>query len=225
MEPLTFGTPECFVALIQVILIDIILAGDNAIVIGMAARNVPVAQRRTAILWGTAGAVIVRIISTLLILKLLEIPGLMPIGGALLVWVGYNLLTNDGNHEIDAKNTLFAAVKTIVIADALMGIDNVLAVSGAAEGTPSLVIFGLMVSIPVMIWGSTFFVKWIDRYPQIVTFGASVILLTAGKMITDPEHGMKFFIEHHALKWPFIIALISITLCLGLRKKNKALNN
>lgn len=224
MEPLAFGTLGYFVALIQVILTDVILAGDNAIVIGLAARNVPEKQRKKAILLGTVGAVVVRAISTLLILKLLSIPGLMPVGGALLVWVGYNLLTDDGNHEITARSTLVSAVRTIVLADALMGIDNVLAVSGAADGTPSLVIIGLLVSIPIMIWGSTFFVKWVDRYPQIIAIGAGIILFTAGKMITDSEYGIPIFFEHQELKWPFIIVLVAVTLYIGLRRKEKYRN-
>ena len=170
--------------LLAVVMIDLVLAGDNAIVIGMAARNVPLAQRQKTIMLGMAGAIGVRIAATAGVVYLLDIPGLMAIGGLLLLRIAYKLLT-DGQqpHEIDAKDSLMAAVRTIVVADAVMGIDNVLGVAGAAQGNFLLLALGLLISVPVVIWGSTFFIKCVDRYPAVIYAGSGILAWTATKMI------------------------------------------
>ena len=136
-----------------IILIDLVLAGDNAIVIALAARNVPEHLRKKTILWGTAGAIVVRIVMTLGVVWLLQIPGLMLVGGLGLVWVAYKLLADqgDGGHEEGGANTFWGAMKTIIVADALMGIDNVLGVAGAAHGAMDLVVIGLLISVPIVV--------------------------------------------------------------------------
>ncbi len=170
--------------LLAVVMIDLVLAGDNAIVIGMAARNVPMEQRQKTILLGTAGAIGVRIAATAGVVYLLNIPGLMAIGGLLLLRIAYKLLA-DGQqqHQIDAKDSLWAAVRTIVVADAVMGVDNVLAVAGASHGNFLLLALGLLISVPVVIWGSTIFIKCVDRYPAVIYAGAGILAWTAMKML------------------------------------------
>lgn len=180
-------SPEFFSALLAIIVIDLVLAGDNAIVIAMAARNLPAHLQKKAIIWGAVGAIAVRSVMTLLVVYLLKIPGLMLIGGLLLVWIAYRLLNpaKDGDEHGPAANTFWGAMKTIVIADAVMGLDNVLAVAGASHGSYVLVVLGLLISIPVVIWGSTQILKLVERYPFITYLGAGVLAWTAGKMITS----------------------------------------
>jgi YjbE family integral membrane protein len=173
-------------ALAAIVVIDLVLAGDNAIVIGLAARRLPPALRRRAIVWGTAGAVGVRTIMTLAVVWLLQIPGLLAVGGALLIWIAYRLLLDanaQGEHDIQPAHGFWAAMRTIIIADALMGLDNVLAVAGAAQGSVLLVVFGLLISVPIMIWCSQLILKYVERYPAIVYFGAGVLAWSAVKMI------------------------------------------
>ncbi len=183
-------SPEFFSALLAIIVIDLVLAGDNAIVIAMAARNLPSHLQKKAIIWGAVGAIAVRSAMTLAVVYLLKIPGLMLIGGLLLVWIAYKLLTpaNDGGDEHNHASTSFwGAMKTIVIADAVMGLDNVLAVAGASHGSYLLVVLGLLISIPIVIWGSTQILKLVERYPSIIYLGAGVLAWTAAKMmISEP---------------------------------------
>lgn len=176
-----------FSALLAIILIDLVLAGDNAIVIALAARSLPDGLRQRAILWGTIGAVVVRSTMTVTVVWLLKIPGLMLVGGLGLVWIAYKLLApaaDGGEHGVAAVG-FWGAMKTIVIADALMGIDNVLGVAGAAHGRFDLVIIGLLVSIPIVVWGSTLVLKLVDRFPVITYLGAGVLAFTAAKMVVD----------------------------------------
>jgi YjbE family integral membrane protein len=173
-------------ALGAIVVIDLVLAGDNAIVIALAARNLPEALRRRAILWGTAGAVAVRSALTLAVVWILKLPGLLFIGGALLVWIAYRLLVPDeepAGEGHDAATNFWGAMRTIVIADALMGLDNVLGVAGAAHGNYLLVVIGLLISIPIMVWGSTLILHFVERHPGFVYLGAGVLALTAGKMM------------------------------------------
>ena len=177
---------EFFSALLAIVVIDLILAGDNAIVIAMAARNLPTHLQKKAIIWGSIGAIAVRSAMTLAVVYLLKIPGLMLVGGLLLVWIAYKLLNpaQDGDGEHDhASMSFWGAMKTIVIADAVMGLDNVLAVAGASHGSYVLVVLGLLISIPVVIWGSTQILKLVERYPSITYIGAAVLAWTAAKMI------------------------------------------
>ena len=186
MTPELFS-PPWFSALASIIVIDLILAGDNAIVIGLAARNVPVASQRRVIVWGTFGAIAVRAVLTAIVVWLLKIPGFLLIGGLALVYVGWKL-THDGGRDdaaVAARSSVRGAVQTIIIADAVMGVDNVLAVGGAAHGSMLLVLIGLAMSIPIVIWGSTLVLKWVERYPVILWLGAAVIGWTAAKMIVS----------------------------------------
>lgn len=183
-----FFTTEVLWSLLAIILIDLVLAGDNAIVIGMAARNLPAEQQKKAILWGTLGAIVIRGIATFVVVWLLEIPALMLVGGALLLWIAYNLLVEGKKtHELEAHSNFRDAVKTIVIADGVMGVDNVIGVAGVAHGDMFLVILGMLITVPIIVWGSTLFVKVVDRYPIVVYIGGAVLAWTAGTMITgDP---------------------------------------
>ncbi|MEI7026816.1 TerC family protein [Paenibacillus sp. y28] len=212
---------EWLVALLGIILIDLVLAGDNAIVIGMAARNVPKEQQKKVILWGTVGAIVIRAVATLAVVWLLQVPGLRLFGGLLLVWIAYKLLAEDKKHDITAKDNLWAAIRTIIIADAAMGIDNVLAVGAAAHGSFSLVIIGLLVSVPIMVWGSTLILGWMTRFPIIVFAGAGVLAFTAAKMITD-EPMLHTWFAAPALKWLFVAVVLAGVLLLGRRKQKAA---
>lgn len=217
-----FLNAEFFTALITIVLIDLMLAGDNAIVIGLAARNLPKASQKKAILWGTAGAVIIRIIATLLIVYLLKIPFLLAVGGVVLLWIAYKLLIQEETHEhVEAGSSLWTAVRTIVIADAAMGLDNVIAIAGAASGGSSsdhstlLVILGLLISIPIVVWGSTLFVTLIKRYPWIIYFGSAILAYTAAKMITHEKQLAELF-DNDAANWAFIAIVVIAVLALGI---------
>lgn len=182
-----FLTAEFWSALAAIVVIDLVLAGDNAIVIALAARNLPKAHQRRAILWGTVGAVVVRASLTVGVLWLLKVPGLMLAGGALLVWIAYRLLTGDDGgreHDVAPAAGFWAAMRTIVIADAVMGLDNVLAVAGAAHGSILLVVLGLVISIPIVVWGSTLILRWLERFPGLLYVGGAVLAWTAVKMVT-----------------------------------------
>lgn len=187
MDISIFMTPEFWSALVAILLIDLVLAGDNAIVIGLAARNVEKDLQRRVILMGTLGAIVVRIIATVGVVHLLKLPGLLLGGGIALLYIAYKLIADAKDHEIAAKSHFWAAVRTIVIADAVMGLDNVLAVAGASHGSTLLVVIGLAITIPLVIGGSTLFVKLIEKFPMILTGGALVIAATAfGMIFGDP---------------------------------------
>ncbi len=187
-----FLSTDFLAALGAIIVIDLVLAGDNAIVIALAARNVPRHLQKQAILWGTVGAIVVRTSMTLIVVWLLKIPGLLFVGGALLIWIAYRLLLPEEAESDAAKfnavNNFWGAIRTVVIADTIMGLDNVLAVAGAAHGSFLLVILGLMISIPIVIWGSTLLLRFVERYPAFVYVGAGVLAWTAAKMITAEPH-------------------------------------
>ncbi len=174
-------------ALLAIILIDLVLAGDNAIVIALAARSLPPHLQKKAIVWGTVGAIVVRSAMTVGVVWLLKIPGLMLVGGLGLIWIAYKLLADQGGgeHEGPVASTFWGAMKTIVIADALMGIDNVLGVAGAAHGAFDLVIIGLVISVPIVVFGSTMVLKLVERFPIIIKLGAAVLAFTAAKMIVS----------------------------------------
>jgi len=176
-----------FSALLAIILIDLVLAGDNAIVIALAARNLPPELQKKAIVWGTVGAILVRSVMTLGVVWLLKVPGLMLVGGLGLVWIAYKLLADQGGDEHDGPvaSTFWGAMKTIVVADALMGVDNVLGVAGAAHGSFDLVVIGLLVSVPIVVFGSSVVLKLVERFPIIIHLGAAVLAFTAAKMIVS----------------------------------------
>ncbi len=176
-------------ALLAIILIDLVLAGDNAIVIALAARNLPPHLQKKAIIWGTVGAIAVRSAMTVGVVWLLKVPGLMLVGGLALVWIAYKLIADDGGdeHSGPVATTFWGAMKTIVIADAIMGVDNVLGVAGAAHGSFDLVVIGLLISIPIVVFGSTLVLKLVERFPAIMYLGAAVLSFTAGKMVVNEK--------------------------------------
>lgn len=181
-------TPAFWSGLAAIVIINLVLSGDNAIVIAFAARNLPKRYQTRAIVWGTLGAVAVRVTLTVGVLWLLMVPGLSFAGGVLLVWIAYQLLTGDDGgraKEVAPASSFWGAMRTIVIADAAMGMDNVLGVAGAAEGNVPLVVLGLLISIPIVIWGSTLILRSIERFPGLLYVGGAVLAWTAAKMLTE----------------------------------------
>ncbi|KOR88401.1 TerC family protein [Paenibacillus solani] len=215
---------EFFLALINIVFLDLILAGDNAIVIGLAARNLPQETQKKAIIYGTGGAVILRIIATILVVWLLNIPWLLLVGGILLIGIAYKLMTdnNSDHNNIKAGKSLGAAIRTIIVADAAMGLDNVIAVAGAAKHNVILVALGLLISVPIVVWGSTLFIKLINRFPWIIYVGSAVLAYTASSMITEEKHFSGYFEGHLLIKYLFIAAIILGVLTAGHLKKRSA---
>jgi YjbE family integral membrane protein len=209
---------EFFSALISIIVIDLVLAGDNAIVIGLAARNLPIEHQKKAIIWGTFGAVMIRALATLAVVWLLKIPGLLLIGGIILIFIAYRLLVEEKQHNIQAGENIWSAIRTIIIADAIMGLDNVLAVAGAAHGSFLLVILGLLVSVPIVIWGSTVIVRLMNRFPIIIVIGAAILAWTASKMIVNEPIIEQYFVND-MVKYGFELIIVSIVIMLGLSRK------
>ncbi|WP_026562193.1 TerC family protein [Bacillus sp. J37] len=216
---------EFLTALLSIIVIDLVLAGDNAILIGLAARNLPKHQQKKVILWGSLGAIIIRIVATLAVVWLLEVPGLHLIGGLLLVYIAYKLLVDSDDHDdVKAGDSFWAALRTVIIADALMGLDNVLAVAGASHGNMLLVVIGLLISVPVVMWGSTIILKWIDRFPIIITIGAGILAWTASKMIVG-EHFLSGLFENGFVKYGFEILVIAAVILTAKYVQSKAAKN
>lgn len=217
-------------ALLAIILIDLVLAGDNAIVIALAARALPKHLQKKAIVWGTVGAIVVRSIMTIGVVWLLKVPGLLLIGGLGLLWIAYKLVANSDNHDEHgvAATTFWGAMKTIIVADALMGVDNVLGVAGAAHGAFDLVVIGLLISVPIVVFGSSVVLKLVDRFPAIMYIGAGVLAYTAAKMIvTEPMLASVFGTkENPAVALRYAVEAGCIVLVLGLawlatRKKSR----
>ena len=176
-------------ALLAIILIDLVLAGDNAIVIALAARNLPPEHQNKAIMWGTVGAIVVRSAMTVGVVWLLKIPGLMLVGGLGLLWIAFKLIsdTSEDEHEGSGATTFWGAMKTIIVADALMGVDNVLGVAGAANGDFTLVVIGLLISIPIVVLGSKLVLRLVEKWPVIIHLGAAVLAFTAAQMIINEK--------------------------------------
>lgn len=180
-------------AVFQIILIDILLGGDNAVIIALACRNLAPAKRMQGILWGTVGAIGMRIVLIAFALALLDIPFLKVVGALLLLWIGIKLLLpdEDAHGNVQSGTSVWSAVRTILIADLVMSLDNVIAIAGAAQNTHAdhqlyYVAFGLIVSVPIIIWGSTLVLKLIDRFPLVVTFGAGLLgWIAGGMLVTD----------------------------------------
>ena len=181
-------------ALTAIVVIDLVLAGDNAIVIALAARNLPATLQRRAIFWGTLGAVAVRVLLTLVAVQLLRLPGLMALGGLALLVVAFRLLDQPDEDEPELAPSLgfWAAMKTIVVADALMGVDNVLGVAGAAKDSMVLVVLGLLISVPLVVFSSALVLRALDRFPILLEVGASVLAWTAAGMVLEDAwvHGL-----------------------------------
>jgi YjbE family integral membrane protein len=177
--------PAFWLSVGQIILIDILLGGDNAVVIALACRRLPPALRNRGIIWGVVGAVLARIVLIAFALQLLALPYLKIVGALLLFWIGVKLMLpedDDGHEKLDGGTTLWSAVRTVIIADAVMSLDNVIAVAAAANGHMPLVIFGIVVSVPIIVWGSKFVLALIDRYPLVVTLGAGLLGWIGGGM-------------------------------------------
>jgi YjbE family integral membrane protein len=202
---------EFWTALAAIVVIDLALAGDNAIVIALAARNLQGALRRRAVVWGALGAVAVRGSLTVAALWLLQIPGLMAAGGVALVWIAYRLLVSNGSPEraVAPAASCWAAVRTIVIADAVMGLENVLAVAGAANGSALLVFIGLLVSIPIMVYGSTLVLRLLERFPGLVYVGGAVLAWTAAHMIVGERLLAELFEQRRALPTALYAAVLA----------------
>ncbi len=187
-----FATAEFWIGLLEIVWINIILSGDNAVVIALAARSLPPHQQKQAVFFGSAAAVVLRILLTIVAARLLALPYLQIFGGLLLLWIGVQLLSDadDGEGEHRPHGTLLAAVRTILIADLVMSLDNVIAVAAAAHGSMTLLILGLAISIPLVIFGSTLMIKLMERFPIIVVLGAALIGWVGGEtMVSDVALG------------------------------------
>ena len=186
---LDLSSAAFWIAVGQIIAIDIVLSGDNAVVIALACRNLSPEQRKTGIFWGVAGAVSLRVVLTVFAALVMNLPWLKMVGGLLLIWIAVKLMLpeDEEGHDIEASANLWGAVKTIVVADFVMSLDNVIGVAGAAQGSLVLLLFGLAVSIPLIVWSSQVILRWMERWPWIVLLGAGLLGYVAGQMIfTDP---------------------------------------
>jgi YjbE family integral membrane protein len=195
--------PEFWVGLLKIIWINIILSGDNAVVIALAARSLPPEQQKKAVLFGSGAAVVLRIVLTVVAVQLLALPYLQIVGGLLLLWIGTQLLgdSDDGEGESKEYGSLMAAVRTILIADLVMSLDNVIAVAAAAKGSMLLLILGLAISIPLVIFGSTLMIRLMERYPVVVTFGAGLIGWVGGETIISDNVLAPWVQEAHWLHY------------------------
>ena len=214
-------------ALAAIIVIDLVLAGDNAIVIALAARALPTHLQKRAIIWGAVGAIGVRSLMTVAVVWLLKIPGLLVAGGSMLLWIAYGLLRPDeGNGESHgpAASTFWGAMRTIVVADAVMGLDNVLAVAGAAHGSYLLVVTGLIISVPIVVWGSALVLKVVDRHPGVVYLGAAVLVWTAVKMVTG-EPLLKPWFDASPWRPAVVYLLIPLVLWSGFLRNHRQLES
>lgn len=210
-----FLTPEFFSGLFAIVLLDLVLAGDNAIVIALAARNLPPRLQKKAVFWGTFGAVAVRVLLTAVVVYLLKLPGLMLAGGLLLLPIAWKLLKHeDEDPAVSPGDTFWSALKTIVVADALMGLDNVLAIAGASKGHMGLVILGLLISVPLVVWGSTLILKLIGRFPVIIYVGAGAIAWTAARMISHDHLTASWFDPRPWARYALDVLLV-LAICGG----------
>lgn len=208
-------------ALFSIVIIDLALAGDNAIVIGMSCRNLPKNHQMKAIFFGTLGAIIIRILATLAVVWLLKLQGLMLGGGIVLVYIAYKLISKPRiADEVECKDSLWSAIGTIIVADAAMGLDNVLAIAGASHGNYLMVLLGLLISVPIMVFGSTLILKLMTRFPVIIDIGAAVIAYTAGTMMTGDKLVAQWFVNPY-LKYAVIVAIVLGVFFLGREKRKK----
>ena len=216
MQP-EFFSAAFMSALFAIVLIDLVLAGDNALIIGLVARNLPRQTQRKVIFWGTFGAIAVRGLMAILVVYVLDLPGFMLAGAIALVWIARKLLTPDpqaaGNHAAAVPAATFAvALRTIVVADAVMGVDNVLAIGGAAIGSVLLIVLGLAISVPIIVWGSHLVIRLVDRFPSIVLLGGAVLGWTAYSMIVREPLLAAWFTDHPATKLVAAVLVFSISL-------------
>lgn len=216
--------PDFWIGLVKIIWINIILSGDNAVVIALAARSLPPEQQRKAIMFGSGAAVVLRILLTVVAAKLLELSFLQIVGGCLLLWIGLQLLTSHDEEEGAGKGTgtMMAAIRTILIADLVMSLDNVIAVAAAAGGNMLLLILGLAISIPLVVFGSTLMIKLMERFPVIIILGAGLIGWVGGETIMNDRLLHGFVAANPALHYLAAAAGAALVVGLGLwlQKRN-----
>ena len=208
-----FSTSQFWVDVFKIIMIDLLLSGDNAVVIALACRNLPVEQRKKGILFGVGGAIGLRIVLTFFAVSLLALPYLKLVGALLLLWIGVKLILPEEEHSADnikADTRLLGAIKTIIIADFVMSLDNVLGVAAAAKGNVSLLVFGLLISIPMIAWSSQLVLKLIDRFPFIIYAGGALLGYVAGEMLVSEALFKPLVEAQHYLHWltPVLCALL-----------------
>jgi len=222
-----FGSPQFWVAALEIIVINILLSGDNAVVIALACRNLPKAQRKLGIFWGVIGAVVLRIILTFFAVQLLLLPYVQLVGAALLVWIGIKLVAEDEGDgpEVAASDRLVSAIKTVIIADLVMSLDNVIGVAAAAKGSLALLVFGLVVSIPLVVVGAQLIMKLIERLPWLVIAGGGLLGYIAGE-IAAADTAVKPWIDAQAPSLHYIApavgVLIVVAVGVWLMRKNRS---
>src|SRR5689334_920920 len=212
-----FGTPQFWLAGLEIIVINILLSGDNAVVIALACRNLPPTQRRWGIFWGAIGAILLRIVLTFFAVSLLQLSWLKIIGGVLLVWIGIKLITEEGGEgsaDVKASDRLWSAVRTVIIADVVMSIDNVLGVAAAAKGSLLLLVFGLVVSIPLVIAGSQVILALIERFPVLVLAGGGLLGYVAGEMMVE-DSAIVDWVHVHAPWLGWVAPVAGVALVVG----------
>ena len=209
---------DFWIGLMKIVWINIILSGDNAVVIALAARSLPAHQQKKAVFWGSGAAVVLRILLTVVAAKLLELSFLQIVGGCLLLWIGFQLLSDDEEEEGESKTygSLMAAVRTILIADLVMSLDNVIAVAAAAQGNVVLLVLGLAISIPLVIFGSTLMIKLMERFPVIVLLGAALIGWVGGETIANDAVLHGYVVAHPSLH--YVAATLGAALVVGAGK-------
>jgi YjbE family integral membrane protein len=209
-----FLSASFFATLAQIVLVNIVLSGDNAVVIALAARNLPPRHQKQAILWGSGGAIVLRVALTVVAVQLLKVPFLQSLGGLLLVWIALQLLVEDDEDEAahQAHASLWGAVKTILIADVVMSLDNTLAIAGVAKGNWTLLIAGLTLSIPLIVLGSTLIMTIMDRYPIVVYAGAALIAWTAGEMVDGDAAVLPYLpaLFRESIYLPLLLTLVVV---------------
>src|SRR6185437_15115761 len=199
------GTPQFWLAALEIGVINILLSGDNAVVIALACRNLPPRQRRWGVFWGAIGAIVLRIVLTFFAVSLLQLSYLKIVGGALLVWIGIKLIAEEGGeggHGVQGSDRLLAAVRTVIIADLVMSIDNVLGIAAAARGNLLLLIFGLVVSVPLVIGGAQLIMRLVERFPILIVAGGGLLGFVAGELIVEDSAIVDWVHAHAAwLTW------------------------
>jgi len=210
--------------LIAIIIIDLVLAGDNAILIALATKGLQPTVQRRAILWGSLGAIVIRTVMTLIAVTLLKIPGLSALGGFALLFIAYQLITDENDDHQDTSGTSFwGAMRTILIADAVMGIDNVLAVAGASEGHMGLVVIGLLISVPIVMFGSTLILRLLEKLTWLIFVGGAILVVTGVQMITHEKMLFSWFNDDHAMnEWLLMAVCLTLVLGLGWRKQKRS---
>lgn len=211
------GSPQFWLAALEIVVINILLSGDNAVVIALACRNLPQHQRRWGVFWGAVGAIVLRIILTFFAFSLLQLSWLKIIGGVLLVWIGIKLIAEEdgeGDHDVAASDRLLAAVRTVIIADLVMSIDNVLGVAAAANGSLLLLIFGLVVSVPLVVGGAQLIMGLIERFPVLIVAGGGLLGFVAGELVVE-DSAIVGWVHAHAAWLTWGAPIIGIALVIG----------